>query len=248
MWMNKYNTVDCAGKVILLRGVKQPAIVVKTSATPVLPNTVGVSTIQGEIDPATNKPKLYEILRHYDKDIVIKAPLIKFGVNENQLIVQFNTVNNPHTEVTINAPIMKLMSTNTWSLLTFTFEDYRGLDGFESGVQFKFFVNDTEMHSQRFKDDALLLNADPVYLFPSLPADKSIPSREAALLTQDWSSLQGSIADVTYYNFALQSKDLTDILHAGYNNSTYLTPGMRSRSTTYDNIYHASLSASLQNI
>jgi len=247
-WMNKFNTVNASGRVLLLRGVKQPAYVVKASAKPVGPD----ETVAGPVIPGPlardNTPQNYKVIENYGKDVVIKCPLIKFGVDENELVVQFNTTKNPHNEIHINAPILKTLGSNVWSLLTFTFEDYFGMDGFESGVVFKFFINDSEMYSQRFANDALLVNNDPIYLFPVIPTDRTLDKHNTAIQTRDWSNLQGSIADVSYYNYALTAADLNQIIEEGFNNTSYTTPSMKKRGTKYSQYYHASLSDDMQKI
>jgi hypothetical protein len=122
------------------------------------------------------------------------------------------------------------------------------MDGFESGVVFKFYINDSEMHTQRFPNDALLVNNDPIYLFPVIPTDRTLDRRNTAVLYRDWSNLQGSIADVSYYNYALKPADLNAIVEKGYNNASYTTPSMKKRGKKYSQYYHTSVSDDMQKI
>jgi hypothetical protein len=166
----------------------------------------------------------------------VKQPLIKFGKDENELIVRFNTINDPTKEVKITGDMLQVLSVNAWYLLTFTFQDGYNVDGFEDGIMFKFYINDKEMTSVTFPNDALVTNTDPIHILPNV----------GSVLKDDYNTLAGVMADITYHNYALTPKEIRPIVDKGFNNSSYTTPGMKKASGNQIKYYSMSLDNTLQ--
>jgi hypothetical protein len=204
-WMNKNKLVGVKDKVILLRGLKN------------VHNTVTL----GEPRAYPSKDTLTMDGTHYvaqvQKEVATKSPMIKFGANEDEIIVQFNTVGNRHNEFKITSDILNVMGTNNWVMYTFTFEDFIAPYGFENGVVAKFFINDKEVFNKKFKYDALAINDGPLFVFPYHPNEKP----------EDRNKMVGSIADLKYYNYALTAEEIRDIKKKGFNKQMYIPPHLR---------------------
>ena len=136
---------------------------------------------------------------------VVKCPLVKFGDSADTLMVEFNTT----TEVSATAEISKVKSFDEtirhnvfslmpgkWVLFTFTFEDDRRYGEHEDGVVFKFYVNDILYHTQRYAG-ALRLNQGDLSILPTVAI------------------ADGYLADLTYYNYALELDAIKNVVRAG---------------------------------
>ena len=215
-WMKRYGLTNAAAnKILFMRGVKKLNRVVE----------VGESSNEGSVIMLDNVN--YKVERDYS-DVVVKCPLVKFGNSVDELVVQFNTAKSPMNEFRINADLLKILKNDAWYMITITFEDVIGLDGFENGVRYAVYINDSEIYNGTVRDDTLVLNNDNFIMFPRI--DNS-----------DHSSLRGNMADVTYYNYALTKDELTTLVAAGFNKYQYQTPGSRLKKSSKDLYYRLTL-------
>jgi len=183
------------GKTILMRGDKaqfQPL----------------VSTAS---DPTTPSKNLFE----RGKDYTIACPRISF-LKANQLAVDVNTDRELRTRFVIGSDEKSVeMRKNILSLipghfacLTFVFEDNVGIDSFERGIRMKFYLNDLLYHTST-APGALRQNAGPLHLFLDAEPD----------------GMQGldhcKIADLSYYNYALEDRDVAAPYSKGFTNTEY---------------------------
>ena len=99
-------------------------------------------------------------------DYLVKCPLVKFGNNSNELIVEFNTTK----DITETAVISRVQSSDEtlrhnifsltpgkWTMMTFVFQDDKRYGDPENGIIFSFYLNDVLYSTQRFTG-ALRLN------------------------------------------------------------------------------------------
>lgn len=161
---------------------------------------------------------MYNYTINYDNkketfnDYIVKCPLVKFGDSTDQLIVEFNTSNEitqkaviskvPNTNEAIRSNVFSLMP-GRWVMMTFVFEDDIKYDEPESGVLFKFYLNDILHHTQRFTGGALRLNKGKLHILPSGPIK------------------DGFMADLTYHNFAFNADEVRKVFAQGVSNTRY---------------------------
>jgi hypothetical protein len=143
-------------------------------------------------------------------DFIIKCPIVKFGPNGKDIIVEVNTT----TEITQRAVIPARRSTdeslrhNVFSLIpakfvlwTFVFkDDIMPGNIHESGTIFQMYVNDFLYFTQRFKG-TLRLNRGTLAIHPLVGSDKSIEG--------------GYLNDLRYYNWALNISNVRKIMARG---------------------------------
>lgn len=142
---------------------------------------------------------------------VVKCPLVKFGDSADSLLVEFNTT----TEVSATAEISRIKSMDEtvrhnvfslmpgkWALFSFTFEDDRRYGEHEDGVVFKFYINDILYHTQRYSG-ALRLNQGDLNILPTGAIS------------------DGYLADLTYYNYALEVDAIKQVVVAGPSKERY---------------------------
>lgn len=192
LWLYLKDTSPAAvqGKVLLLRGDK--------TNYPVTVNTQKV-----DATGATKQLPRVDL----PEDAVIKCPRIMFGRSYDEIIAEFNTIEDPFAS-TSTAPfsdagydsasrhnLLSLMPSK-WVLLTFTFEDHVAIDDFEDGVIVRIFVNDVVYRTHTSKGTLRLNNGD-FYLFPN----GMIPGAR--------------IGDVTYYNYALGPDQVREVFERG---------------------------------
>ncbi len=183
------------GKTILMRGDKQ-------HFQPLV-STAG--------EPDTASKNLFE----RGKDYTIACPRISF-VKANQLAVDVNTdrelrtrfiIGSDEESVEMRKNLLSLVPGH-FALLTFVFEDNVGIDSFEKGIRMKFYMNDLLYHTST-APGALRQNTGPLHLF----------------LDAEPSGTQGidhcKLADLTYYNYALEDRDVAGLYGKGFTNSEF---------------------------
>ena len=165
-----------------------------------------------------NKGKLYEVHDEYNNIIdnsiaLVKCPLVKFGNNTSsaveKLIIEFNTLNNPFNKVELDLEVMKIVKSSLnhprYYLITLTFKDDLSIQGEQQGVIMNVYVNDSLVKSHSVQNDAIKVNTGDILINPSIDDFKR----------GDPTSI---IGDLTYHNFALNTKHITDIFNKGVSN------------------------------
>lgn len=147
---------------------------------------------------------------------LVKCPLVKFGNSiagthhSNSIVIQFNTLNNPHNEVILDSDVMKIFKSSMnhprYYLVTLTFQDNIAYNGNENGVLLSVYVNDSLIKTHHVVNDALKINTGDILLNPN-----------ASDTDKDSTSFFG---DLTYYNFALSTQDIIKIFKIGPTNGT----------------------------
>jgi len=140
-------------------------------------------------------------------DRFVKCPLVRFGEKSNSLRIEFNTLRNPHMFVDLDAEIFTMIKSSAknpkFNLIAFSFQDNFDFGGVERGIKIDIFIDDALVKTATFENNSLKINEGPIVLFAT-NRDQESPA-----------VIEGDIADLTYYNYALQTKELEDI----YNNS-----------------------------
>lgn len=145
-------------------------------------------------------------------DYTIACPRVSF-VTANQLAVDINTdrdlrkrflVGSKDTVVEMRKNAISLVPGH-FALMTFVFEDNVGIDSFERGVRMRFYLNDKLYHTST-TPGAIRQNDGPLHMF----LDKSPDGREGIDNCR--------VADLTYYNYALDDGDVASIYGNGYVN------------------------------
>jgi hypothetical protein len=237
-WLNKGKNTDMsvfADKILLIFGLKnKETLVTKMPAnleSNILdkelnldshfevilePKTSGDTVIYPSTDPNTQNYRTFRITK--DRDVTLKCPLIKFGKDGTSIEVDFNTNKNVDNKFVINSDILNLLSGNVWNMLTFTFEDYKDITGFANGIKITVYINQKQIYTYTLKQDSLKLNDGHIYVLPTMSS-------------QNKSTNDAAIADVTYYNRALNIDELKKIVAAQFNDGVYKTPRMKQKNT-----------------
>jgi hypothetical protein len=148
-------------------------------------------------------------------DYLIKCPLVRFGNNAGELIIEYNTTKNVSESVrvihkdndkneTIRRNLFSIIP-GKWTLFTFVFRDDKRYDSPEDGVELQFYLNDV-MYTRHTSIGGLRLNKGDIHILPNTTND---PISE------------GYMCDLTYYNYALNMNDVKDILKRGVNTKRY---------------------------
>ena len=149
------------------------------------------------------------------KSRIVQSPLIRFGENYKEMVVEFNTtdkfnermviVNNVSaTDSAIRRNAMSLIP-HYWVMFSFVFEDNVPINDFENGIAVNFFVNDTMYQIHKVRSTIRQNNGN---LFV-LPDDSKIGIKTAR------------ICDVCYHNYALDDIKIKDIYTRGPTKSVY---------------------------
>ena len=146
-------------------------------------------------------------------DYTIACPRVSF-LTTNQLAIDVNTDRDiRHRFVVGSSEPATAMRKNALSLIpghfvlfTFVLEDNVGIDSFERGVRCKFFIND-QLYYTGTTPGALKQNEGALHLFLDKASSES-PAGIPGL----------KVADLTYYNFALEDKDVAAAFARGFNN------------------------------
>ena len=147
------------------------------------------------------------------EDVVIKAPLIQFGKNSNELVIEFNTVKKNNNKVVIKEVFDLISSNNLWYLITVVFEDNKNFKENDNvnGINVSVYINDVLINSGNvFENDALKLNKSPLYLLPKINSN-------------NYSNLSALIADIRYHNYALTQENIKHLFNKEYNKGQFKT-------------------------
>lgn len=143
-------------------------------------------------------------------DVLVKCPHIRFGKSYDELVVEFNTLNDPSVSYSITPKsggtpgdvgdrrnALSLMQ-GKWALLTFAFEDNVGISNFEDGIMVRFYINDSLYHTHR-QTGSFKHNQGDLYVAPNF--DRAINNL--------------TIGDIRYYNYAVPPKEVADVYKDG---------------------------------
>lgn len=162
---------------------------------------------QTEIQP--NDPNKDTKIQTIKNNRLVKCPLVRFGESNDSLRIELNTLKNPHLFVDIDSEIFGLLKSSKklskYNLITFSVKDNVDFGGIERGIRVDVYIDDALVKTQSFENNALMTNDGPMNLFPS--------NRDTTI---DVSEIDVDIADLTYYNFAMNNKEVEDAYKKGF--------------------------------
>lgn len=139
--------------------------------------------------------------------VLVKCPHIRFGRAFDELVVEFNTLQDPDASFTITSdpapgPGARRNALSTiqgrWAMLTFAFEDNVGISDFEDGIMVRFYLNEDLYYTHRQKG-AFRRNQGNLFLAPGF----------------DQSAQGVLIGDIKYFNYAMPPNDVTELYRRG---------------------------------
>ena len=140
---------------------------------------------------------------------LVKCPLVRFGETNDSLRIELNTIKNPHLFIDVDSEIFSLLKSSKklskYNLISFSIKDNVDFGGIERGIRVDVYIDDALVKTQSFENNALMTNDGPMNLFPS--------NRDT---TGDVSEIDVDIADLTYFNFALNNKEVEDVYKKGF--------------------------------
>lgn len=146
----------------------------------------------------------------------VSCPIIKFGDTSDKLIIGFNTSDGLE-EVCIgescNVPsTFNITGGDRWYLITVVLQDYRNPDdNFEEGINVLVYLNGSLINSGTvLKGKSLKTNNSPLYILPNVNDN-------------NYNSLSGSIADITYHNYALDQIEINKMYNTSINQVPFKT-------------------------
>ena len=161
----------------------------------------------------------------------IKSPLIRFGdfdqtKKNTHLVIEFNSLRNPHLKLELDGEIFSLLKSSSkhpkYNMITATFQDNFDFGGVERGIKVEIFIDDALVKTEVFEDNALRINNGPIVLFPGNIGDLN-------------NTTDSEIADLTYYNFAVNAMDVDRIYNNGFRDRTCQLPdSWESNKNKYD--------------
>ncbi|AUF82176.1 putative concanavalin A-like lectin/glucanase domain-containing protein [Tetraselmis virus 1] len=156
--------------------------------------------------------------KYFEKgsDYTIACPRVSF-LTANKMAIDINTDRELRHRFVVGSSDPSLaLRKNALSLIpghfvlfTVVLEDNVGIDSFEKGVRCKVYINDQLYHTGT-TSGSLRENNGPLHLFldETPEGTTSIPHCK--------------MADLTYYNFALEDKDVASVYSQGFNDSNYM--------------------------
>ena len=223
-WMQLTDTTpsNVAGRTILLRGDKNVYAWVEQTAADSTFNTITTTTGH--------------------QDVLVKSPRIRFGPTYDSFVVELNTVNDPDVQIAFSPEVESTydgelvtkkgdpslrhnalsLTKGKWSMYTFTFEDQVAISDFESGIMVRFYINDTLYQTTRLPG-TMRQNYGDLFLFPSIPtaastaaaASADVFHHAASTLPKTNPYFNGSLGNLSYFNYALSIKDVGELFNYG---------------------------------
>ena len=226
-WMQISKTTDdnVGERTILLRGDKDVYKWARMTSTDPGFTTVGNAT----------KSETFS-------DLLVKSPRIRFGGSYGTFVVELNTLADPNAKIFIGSnaaptfdgtlvpadkaakdPTLRhnalALTRGKWAMYTFTFEDHVAINDFEDGIMVRFYLNDTLYHTQALRS-SMRQNYGDLYLMPTISAPKQqgFMSSQAILAqneAEQSSVLNGTIGNLSYFNYALSMRDVHSMFRNG---------------------------------
>jgi hypothetical protein len=235
-WLNKganFNPSSLSNKTILLYGLKNKDTVIdklpKETDDTLYKDIIKTNNLYKEIlEPKNdidniNYPgplkgdKNYRVFNALvDDKIIVKCPLIRFGEDGKSIEIEINTVKKIENIYKIDAPVLDMLDADKWNMLTFIFEDYRNMFGISTGVKISFYIGAKQVASVLLENDTIKLNNGLIYILPNMGNNNGQENK-------------GNIADVTYYNRALNLNEIKEQISKGVTESVYKTPRMKNK-------------------
>ena len=144
-------------------------------------------------------------------NVTVKAPLIKFGNNSEELVIQFNTSKGDE-EAVIDTNSFNITGGDRWYLVTVVLQDFKNPDdNFEEGINVLIYLNGSLINSGTvIKNKSLKLNDAPLYILPNVDGT-------------NFNALGGNLCDMKYHNYALSQIEINQLYHTELNEIPFKT-------------------------
>jgi len=173
----------------------------------------------------------------YRGSISQPSPLVKFGQNSNELVIEYSSYKN-NTLTKKNFPIEKelfnITDHNSWFMLTVVFKDYKK-DNRETGIEISVYLNNALLALEKKENEIL-----------HIYNEKFVILHEASNNTVQ-PNLPGELADIRYFNYALSYQEIDDLYKKGFNNEVFKTYLQLNSNRSKENMYKISLFNRIKN-
>jgi len=152
------------------------------------------------------------------------------------LVIEFNSMKRFNNKLFIpeDGKLLSHFNVNSAVLFTFVFKSWKNYLSFDSGCSVSFYANDTLMFQENIGDDSLMNNNGNIYVYPKYSSLKQS--------TQDYLKNNGFMADLRYFNYALEQPAIEDLYNKGYNNVKFEGPERLRNKKLMNKYYKLSLS------
>jgi len=157
---------------------------------------------------------------HKGSSNLVKGPLIRFGEKQDEFVVEFNTQKTPHGEWVVNPNALQVFTGNKWGMYTFVFRDYVNEHSLMKGLRIDLYIDNKLIGSHVEEGNGLRLNEGPLYILPNV---------------ENVHPASGLLADIKYFNYALDANDIDSLFKEGFGRGSYVTPTSKKVSTLNDN-------------
>ena len=143
-----------------------------------------------------------EKILFYRGDGSNNSPLVKFGENSNELIVQFQTNEGSEKKnrlAKIPDKLFSITDHDTWFMVTIIFKDYKK-NKRESGVETSFYLNNAllSVYKEDHNNNLRITNNK----FVVLPNTTNYTNN---------TNISGELADIRYFNYAISYKKIDEL-------------------------------------
>ena len=164
------------------------------------------------------------------------TPSVSFGNSSNELKVSYD-VNTKNGEILTKTSVIKnklfdITDHNTWFLITIIFKDnydYKN-NNHENGIELSIYLNDTLLGVYKEDDVTLRINNKDFVILPEATNYETIKT-----------NVSGEIADLRYFNYALDYPQIKKLHQKGFNNEVFKTYLQLNTDYNKQNIHNISL-------
>jgi hypothetical protein len=160
----------------------------------------------------------------------------KFNKGGLYLVIEFNTMKRFNNKIYIpeEGKLLSHFNINSAVLFTFVFKTWKDYISFDSGCSIAFYANDTLMFQENISDDSIMNNRGNIYIYPKYSSLKQT--------NQDYLKNNGFMADLRYFNYALEQDEIEGLYNKGYTNITFEGPQGLNKKRLMNKYYKLSLS------
>lgn len=165
-----------------------------------------------------------------------KTPEIVFK-NSEALQINFKTNDREDNVFEINNNLFKITNHDSWFMLTIIFKDYKEYNKYV-GIEVLVYLNNTLLDIKKFKNKTLKR------------IDDSYNDNEFKILpsTSDDTHLKGQLADIKYFNYALDYQEINNLYKNGFNQDTvFFTYSQLNQNRNKKEIHHINLYNRIRN-
>lgn len=163
--------------------------------------------------------------------IVVKCPLLRFGDNDDELVLEYNSMEEINNVWVIKTDVLGIMGGDKWGMYTFVFSDYKDKNEIKRGIKIDFYLDNRLIKSHHKFEDGLKKNVGPIYILPKNEKYSGSVRSYAGGDTQLWfppppndSLNSGSLSNFTYSNYALGPNDIDELFMSGFDRHSFVTP------------------------